>query len=96
MKVDDLVRVDRFTYKLLSRHLALDDFYDMFREANYNALSPYGIVTLHVFWKLNYDFHHITVTILRQIDSSSAKTFNSLSQFKRKGPSNGSPLTLGV
>jgi cytoplasmic FMR1 interacting protein len=28
----------------------------MFREANHNVLAPYGRVTLHVFWELNYDF----------------------------------------
>ena len=34
----------------------LDDYDDMFREANHNVLAPYGRVTLHVFWELNYDF----------------------------------------
>ena len=33
-----------------------DDYEDMFREANHNVLAPYGRVTLHVFWELNYDF----------------------------------------
>lgn len=28
----------------------------MFREANHNVLAPYGRITLHVFWELNYDF----------------------------------------
>ena len=56
VELDGLVRVNRLTHKLLSKHLALDDFDDMFREANHNVLAPYGRVTLHVFWELNYDF----------------------------------------
>lgn len=43
-------------HKLLSNWLALDDFDSMFREANHNVLAPYGRITLHVFWELNYDF----------------------------------------
>ena len=43
-------------HKLLSKHLALDDYDAMFREANHNVLAPYGRITLHVFWELNYDF----------------------------------------
>merc|ERR1712106_1003892 len=56
VELDGLVRVNRLTHKLLSKHLALDDFDDMFREANHNVLAPYGRVTPHVFWELNYDF----------------------------------------
>ena len=56
VELEGLVRVNRLTHKLLSKHLALDDFDDMFREANHNVLAPYGRVTLHVFWELNYDF----------------------------------------
>jgi len=56
VELDGLVRYNRLTYKLLSKHLVLDDFDDMLREANHNVLAPYGRVTLHVFWELNYDF----------------------------------------
>ena len=48
--------MNRLTHKLLSRHLSLDDFTAMWREANHNVLAPYGRVTLHIFWELNYDF----------------------------------------
>jgi hypothetical protein len=34
---------------------------EMFREANHNVLAPYGRVTLHVFWELNYDFFCVCV-----------------------------------
>ena len=42
MELDSLTRVNRLTHKLLSKHLALDEFDDMFREANHNVLAPYG------------------------------------------------------
>lgn len=48
--------MNRLCHKLLSKHLALDDFDAMLREANHNVLAPYGRITLHVFWELNYDF----------------------------------------
>lgn len=44
------------THKLLSRYMTLDSFDAMFREANHNVSAPYGRITLHVFWELNYDF----------------------------------------
>lgn len=44
------------THRLLSRYLTLDSFDAMFREANHNVSAPYGRITLHVFWELNYDF----------------------------------------
>ena len=50
------MKVNKLTHKLLSEHLALDDFDAMFAEANHNVLAPYGRITLHVFWELNYDF----------------------------------------
>ncbi|KAG7260100.1 hypothetical protein CRUP_010158 [Coryphaenoides rupestris] len=37
-------------------HLTLDSFDAMFREANHNVSAPYGRITLHVFWELNFDF----------------------------------------
>ncbi|KAG7276311.1 hypothetical protein CRUP_015634 [Coryphaenoides rupestris] len=44
------------THKLLSKYLTLDCMDAMFREANHNVSAPYGRITLHVFWELNYDF----------------------------------------
>lgn len=55
-ELDGLLQVNRLCHKLLSKHLALDDYDAMFREANHNVLAPYGRITLHVFWELNYDF----------------------------------------
>ena len=51
-----LLAVNRQTHKLLSKHLTLDNFSSILREANHNVSAPYGRITLHVFWELNYDF----------------------------------------
>jgi cytoplasmic FMR1 interacting protein len=56
MELEGLLQVNRLCHKLLSKWLALDDFDSMYREANHNVLAPYGRITLHVFWELNYDF----------------------------------------
>uniref|UniRef100_A0A8C5M0J2 Cytoplasmic FMR1-interacting protein n=1 Tax=Leptobrachium leishanense TaxID=445787 RepID=A0A8C5M0J2_9ANUR len=55
-EIDGLIEVNRMTHKLLSKYLTLDSFDAMFREANHNVSAPYGRITLHVFWELNYDF----------------------------------------
>ena len=55
-ELNALLDVNRLTHKLLRRHLSMDDFNAMWREANHNVLAPYGRVTLHIFWELNYDF----------------------------------------
>uniref|UniRef100_A0A674BGU8 Cytoplasmic FMR1 interacting protein 1 n=1 Tax=Salmo trutta TaxID=8032 RepID=A0A674BGU8_SALTR len=49
------VRLDiiHMTHKLSSPLPLMDA---MFREANHNVSAPYGRITLHVFWELNYDF----------------------------------------
>lgn len=51
-----MLKVNKLTHKLLVEHLALDDFHAMLNESNHNVLAPYGRITLHVFWELNYDF----------------------------------------
>jgi len=51
-----LLDINRMTHKLLSKYLTLDSIDTMFREANHNVSAPYGRITLHVFWELNYDF----------------------------------------
>jgi hypothetical protein len=55
-ELEGLQQVNRLCHKLLSRYLALDDYDAMFRESNHSVLAPYGRITLHVFWELNYDF----------------------------------------
>jgi len=56
MELEMLLAVNRQTHKLLSKHLQLDTFESILREANHNVSAPYGRITLHVFWELNYDF----------------------------------------
>ncbi|XP_050433683.1 cytoplasmic FMR1-interacting protein [Adelges cooleyi] len=56
VELEGIMQVNRLCHKLLSKLLALDEFDAMFREANHNVLAPYGRITLHVFWELNYDF----------------------------------------
>ena len=55
-ELDGLLECNRFTHKLLSKYLRLSDFDAILREANHNVTAPYGRITLHVFWELNYDF----------------------------------------
>ncbi|KAG1699375.1 Cytoplasmic FMR1-interacting protein [Nymphon striatum] len=56
VELEALCSVNKLTHKLLSQYITLDDFDAMYREANHNVLAPYGRITLHVFWELNYDF----------------------------------------
>uniref|UniRef100_A0A665VIT9 Cytoplasmic FMR1-interacting protein n=1 Tax=Echeneis naucrates TaxID=173247 RepID=A0A665VIT9_ECHNA len=56
VELEGLLEINRMTHKLLSTFLTLDSLDAMFREANHNVSAPYGRITLHVFWELNYDF----------------------------------------
>ncbi|XP_065556681.1 cytoplasmic FMR1-interacting protein-like isoform X2 [Artemia franciscana] len=56
IELSALFEVNKLAHRLLAKHLNLDDFDALWREANHNVLAPYGRVTLHVFWELNYDF----------------------------------------
>ncbi|CAG0895532.1 unnamed protein product [Cyprideis torosa] len=56
VELEALLDANRLTHKLLSDHLALDSFDAMLKEASHNVSAPYGRITLHVFWELNYDF----------------------------------------
>ena len=44
-ELDALLRVNKLTHKLLSEHLALDDYDAMLEEANHNVVAPYGKIT---------------------------------------------------
>ena len=56
VELDGLLECNRLTHTLLSKYLSLNDYDAMFREANHNVSAPYGRITLHIFWELNYDF----------------------------------------
>lgn len=55
-ELEGLIECCRLAHKLLSQYLTLNDFDAMFKEANHNVSAPYGRITLHVFWEVNYDF----------------------------------------
>jgi len=55
-ELEGLLECSRIAHKLLSEYMCLNEFDAMFREANHNVSAPYGRITLHVFWELNYDF----------------------------------------
>ena len=55
-ELEGLLECNRLAHKLLSQYLRLSDFEALLREANHNVTAPYGRITLHVFWELNYDF----------------------------------------
>ena len=44
------------THQLLSKCVKLIPFKNMLGEANHSVSAPYGRITLHVFWELNFDF----------------------------------------
>ncbi|XP_064636208.1 cytoplasmic FMR1-interacting protein-like isoform X2 [Lineus longissimus] len=56
VELEGLIECNKLTHKLLTKHLKLNEFEAMFKEANHNVSAPYGRITLHVFWELNYDF----------------------------------------
>lgn len=56
IELESLLQINKYTHKLLSNQVLLDDFDAMLRQANHNVSAPYGRITLHVFWELNYDF----------------------------------------
>ncbi|KAJ8297560.1 hypothetical protein KUTeg_024091 [Tegillarca granosa] len=56
VELDGLIQCNRLCYRLLSKFLTLKDFDAMLKEANLNVTAPYGRITAHIFWELNYDF----------------------------------------
>lgn len=46
---------NRLAHQMMGKYLALNDFDAMLREANHSVSAPYGRITLHIFWELNYD-----------------------------------------
>lgn len=56
VELEGLLHVNKCTHRLLSKHVELDPFEALLQEVNHNVSAPYGRITLHVFWELNYDF----------------------------------------
>ncbi|KAK7103491.1 cytoplasmic FMR1-interacting protein 1 homolog [Littorina saxatilis] len=55
MELEALLACNRLTHQMLGEHLELMDFNAMLQEANHSVSAPYGRITLHIFWELNYD-----------------------------------------
>jgi len=52
---DSLIRINKLTHKLLSKHLLLDDFDALFKEADQNVTSSYGRIAVHILYEINSD-----------------------------------------
>ncbi|VDM07312.1 unnamed protein product [Wuchereria bancrofti] len=56
VELDSLLETNRLCHRLLNEQLAsISDFNELLCEANHSVSAPYGRITLHVFWELNYD-----------------------------------------
>ena len=54
--LENLLDVNRLAHQLMSTFVKLIPFKNMLGEANHSVSAPYGRITLHVFWELNFDF----------------------------------------
>ncbi|KAA8589716.1 hypothetical protein FQN60_013081 [Etheostoma spectabile] len=88
MELEGLLDINRMTHKLLSKYLTLDSLDAMFREANHNVSAPYGRITLHVFWELNYDF------LPNYCYNGSTNSQGVMVEFQRDKPPNAQPQYL--
>lgn len=55
IELDNLIRINKLTHKLLSKHLVLEDFDALFKEADQNVTSSYGRITVHILYEINAD-----------------------------------------
>ncbi|KAK2551270.1 Cytoplasmic FMR1-interacting protein 2 [Acropora cervicornis] len=87
--LENLLEVNRMTHKLLSKCAKLVPFKNMLGEANHSVSAPYGRITLHVFWELNFDFlpnycynsstNRFVPTSYSLVDKLQNSVFNSIS-----------------
>lgn len=52
IELEGLIAVNKYTHKLLSEHVSLDPFDNLFKEANENVSAPYGRITYHIMCEL--------------------------------------------
>ena len=55
IELDCLIRINKLTHKLLSKHLVLEEFDSLFKEADQNVTSSYGRITVHILYEINSD-----------------------------------------
>ncbi|KAL3880810.1 hypothetical protein ACJMK2_033017 [Sinanodonta woodiana] len=56
IELEGLIQCNRLVHKLLSKHLVLDDFDAMLKEADTNVNIPCGRITLHILSEIKGDF----------------------------------------
>lgn len=55
IELDSLINLNRLTHKLLSKHLQLEDFELLFKEADHSVTNSYGKITVHILNELKID-----------------------------------------
>ena len=53
--MDTLIRIHQLTHKLLSKHLILDNFDALLKEADSNVSSTYGRIIVHMYLEITTD-----------------------------------------
>ncbi|MCP9257864.1 Cytoplasmic FMR1-interacting protein [Dirofilaria immitis] len=92
-ELDSLLETNRLCHRLLNEQLdSISDFNELLCEANHSVSAPYGRITLHVFWELNYDL------IPNFCYNGSTRRFvrSLLKDLKRKDPQRERPPSAAV
>ncbi|KAM3720431.1 Cytoplasmic FMR1-interacting protein [Dirofilaria immitis] len=93
VELDSLLETNRLCHRLLNEQLdSISDFNELLCEANHSVSAPYGRITLHVFWELNYDL------IPNFCYNGSTRRFvrSLLKDLKRKDPQRERPPSAAV
>ncbi|XP_061164515.1 cytoplasmic FMR1-interacting protein 2-like [Saccostrea echinata] len=56
LELEKLIKCNKLAHKLMKDFIPLDNFDSMLHEADNKVSSPFGRITLHVFWEISYDF----------------------------------------
>ncbi|VDN03135.1 unnamed protein product [Thelazia callipaeda] len=93
VELDGLLEANRLCHRLLKQQLnSISDFNELLCEANHSVSAPYGRITLHVFWELNFDI------ISNFCYNGSTRRFvrSSVKDLKKKVPQRERPPTAAV
>jgi cytoplasmic FMR1 interacting protein len=50
-----LIKINKLTHSLLSKHLILESFDSLFKEADQSVTSSYGLITLHIVNEIKHE-----------------------------------------
>lgn len=53
--MDNLIKINKLTHSLLSKHLILESFDCLFKEADQSVTASYGLITLHIVNEIKLD-----------------------------------------